>query len=167
MDLHMPIMDGYSATQQIRQWETENNKARLPIIALTADAFEEDRQRCLAVGMDDFLTKPIAITALQTALAKWLRPAPGELPATPSSAPAIKLVDEVRLLALVDEITPLLAQNKFDALACFDQLRALAAGTAIATEIETIGNLLKAFQFDLALTRLQSTVAQQTKNSRE
>jgi len=72
MDLHMPVMDGYSATEQIRQWEIKNHKPRLPIIALTADAFEEDRQHCLAVGMDDFLTKPIAFDALKSALYKWL-----------------------------------------------------------------------------------------------
>ncbi len=72
MDLHMPVMDGYSATEQIRQWESSNNRQRLPIIALTADAYEEDRQHCLAVGMDDFLTKPIAFDALKQTLHKWL-----------------------------------------------------------------------------------------------
>ena len=72
MDLHMPVMDGYTATQRIRQWEEDNHRTHLPIIALTADAFEEDRQRCLAVGMDDFLTKPIAIDALKAALLQWL-----------------------------------------------------------------------------------------------
>ncbi len=72
MDLHMPVMDGYTAVVQIRQWETDNQHPSLPIIALTADAFEEDRQHCLAVGMDDFLTKPIALDALRTALVKWL-----------------------------------------------------------------------------------------------
>jgi CheY-like chemotaxis protein len=73
MDLQMPVMDGYSATQHIRQWETVEQRKPLPIIALTADAFEENRQHCLAVGMNDFLTKPIAIDALKSALAKWLR----------------------------------------------------------------------------------------------
>ena len=72
MDLHMPVMDGYDATEQIRQWERSNNRQRLPMIALTADAYEENRQHCLAVGMDDFLTKPIALDALQSALTKWL-----------------------------------------------------------------------------------------------
>jgi len=72
MDLHMPIMDGYIATEQIRQWEISNNQTRLPIIALTADAYEEDHQHCLTVGMDDFLTKPIALESLKSALSKWL-----------------------------------------------------------------------------------------------
>jgi len=72
MDLHMPVMDGYSATEQIRLWELNNHRPRFPIIALTADAYEEDRQHCLAVGMDDFLTKPIAFDALKSALYKWL-----------------------------------------------------------------------------------------------
>ena len=72
MDLHMPVLDGYAATEKIRQWEASNNQPRRTVIALTADAFEEDRQHCLAVGMDDFLTKPISIEALKSALLKWL-----------------------------------------------------------------------------------------------
>lgn len=72
MDLNMPVMDGYTATQKIRQWETDNARNHLPIIALTADAFEQDRQRCMSVGMDDFLTKPISIEALRLALRRWL-----------------------------------------------------------------------------------------------
>ncbi|GAB4397900.1 MAG: hypothetical protein OHK0048_07750 [Rhodoferax sp.] len=72
MDVHMPVMDGYSATRAIRAHEAAQGLPRRPIIALTADAFEEDRQRCLAAGMDDFLTKPIALAALQQALKRWL-----------------------------------------------------------------------------------------------
>ncbi len=72
MDVHMPVMDGYTATERIRQWEAANEQPRIPIIALTADAFEEDRQRCYAAGMDDFLSKPLAIGVLRSVLAKWL-----------------------------------------------------------------------------------------------
>ncbi len=71
MDVQMPIMDGYAATEQIRKWEAQSGR-RLPIIALTAGAFEEDRQRCRAVGMDDFLAKPINIDELARMLSKWL-----------------------------------------------------------------------------------------------
>ena len=72
MDVHMPVMDGYTATEQIRLWEINNHRPRLPIIALTADAYEEDRQLCLTTGMDDFLTKPIEINVLELTLSKWL-----------------------------------------------------------------------------------------------
>ena len=73
MDLQMPTMDGYTATQKIRQWETESGRSqRIPIVALTADAFEEDRLHCMAVGMDDFLTKPVSLDTLRTALGRLL-----------------------------------------------------------------------------------------------
>ncbi len=72
MDLHMPVMDGCEATASIRQWEAEHAKPRIPIIALTADAFDEDRKRCMTVGMDDFLTKPVDLGALRQALCRHL-----------------------------------------------------------------------------------------------
>jgi signal transduction histidine kinase/CheY-like chemotaxis protein len=72
MDLQMPLLDGYGATKRIRAWEADNHRLALPIIALTANAFEEDRQHCLDVGMNDFLTKPIALETLRQALIKWL-----------------------------------------------------------------------------------------------
>lgn len=72
MDVHMPVMDGYTATEQIRLGEINNHRPRLPIIALTADAYEEDRQLCLTAGMDDFLTKPVEINVLESTLSKWL-----------------------------------------------------------------------------------------------
>ena len=164
MDIHMPIMDGYTATQQIRQWETDNARPRLPIIALTADAFEEDRQHCLAVGMDDFLTKPIAINALAAALAKWL-PTTRRLPSK-SKVPALttQRVDTSQFTALIAELTPLLAYNKFDAFASFQALQTLAAGTDLAQEIDEIGEILKTFRFDLTLERLHQLAATQTKH---
>jgi CheY-like chemotaxis protein len=72
MDVQMPVMGGIVATERIRAWEAAGQRRRLPIVALTAGAFEEDRQRCLNAGMDDFLTKPIAIHALPGLLSKWL-----------------------------------------------------------------------------------------------
>jgi len=72
MDVQMPVMGGIEATECIRAWEAAGGRQRLPIVALTAGAFEEDRQRCLGAGMDDFLTKPIAIQALPGILSKWL-----------------------------------------------------------------------------------------------
>ena len=73
MDCQMPVMNGYEATQKIREWELANAKPHLPIIALTADAYEEDRKKCLAAGMDDFLAKPLNLNDLGTTIKKWLK----------------------------------------------------------------------------------------------
>ncbi|AGX87167.1 PAS domain S-box protein [Candidatus Symbiobacter mobilis] len=76
MDVQMPVMDGCTAVEWIRAWEATTGKSRTAILALTADAFEEDRRRCLAVGMDDFLTKPVAVGVLKESLRKWLAALP-------------------------------------------------------------------------------------------
>jgi two-component system, sensor histidine kinase and response regulator len=77
MDCSMPEMDGYQATAEIRRLHQEGALRRIPIIALTANALPEDRERCLAAGMDDYLSKPIAREDLSAMLDKYLRAAPG------------------------------------------------------------------------------------------
>lgn len=67
MDLHMPVLDGVTATRAIRALP-DAKAAALPIVALTADAFAETRERCLVAGMNDFLTKPVSPQELATAL---------------------------------------------------------------------------------------------------
>jgi signal transduction histidine kinase/CheY-like chemotaxis protein/HPt (histidine-containing phosphotransfer) domain-containing protein len=74
MDIQMPVMNGHEATRAIRQWESASTRHRLPIVALTANAFEEDHQACKEAGMDDFLVKPIKMQDLFDALARWLKP---------------------------------------------------------------------------------------------
>lgn len=71
MDLEMPTMDGYEATMMIRKLPNRI-RANIPIIALTANAFPEDRERAADVGMDDFLAKPINSSRLLSSLAKFL-----------------------------------------------------------------------------------------------
>lgn len=162
MDLQMPVMDGYAASERIRQWEAAEggDRRRLPIVALSADAFEEDRRRCLSAGMDDFLAKPIVVATLKSMLSRWLPAPPAGVSQTPPSpAVAATPVDVPRLRALVDEITPLLAQNRFDAVIRFRDLKALLLGTGLAVEIDEIGGLVTAFRFDQALERLQRMMA--------
>jgi CheY-like chemotaxis protein len=72
MDCSMPEMDGYQATAEIRRLHQEGALRRIPIIALTANALPEDRARCLAAGMDDYLSKPIARDDLRAMLDKHL-----------------------------------------------------------------------------------------------
>lgn len=69
MDCQMPVMDGYIATEEIRRQETSGHT---PIVALTANAMENDDIRCLNSGMDDFLSKPFVINDLAIILQKWL-----------------------------------------------------------------------------------------------
>jgi signal transduction histidine kinase/CheY-like chemotaxis protein len=69
MDVQMPVMSGLDATRAIRRFERGR---RIPIVALTANAAAEDRQRCLDCGMDDFLTKPIEPAAMLSSLERWL-----------------------------------------------------------------------------------------------
>ena len=71
MDVRMPMMDGYEATRIIRS--LERNDADIPIIAMTADAFSEDIQKCLECGMDDHLAKPIDIEIVARKLKKYLK----------------------------------------------------------------------------------------------
>jgi CheY-like chemotaxis protein len=74
MDCQMPVMDGYEATRQIRGAEGGVRNPNIPVIALTAHAMATDRTRCLAAGMNDYLTKPINPGALQQALSRMLQP---------------------------------------------------------------------------------------------
>ncbi len=78
-DCRMPVMDGYAMTRRIREQERDRGGARLPVIALTASAMEDDMQRCREAGMDDLLAKPVALGALRQALLQWLPDGDGPL----------------------------------------------------------------------------------------
>jgi PAS domain S-box-containing protein len=71
MDCQMPIMDGFVATAKIR--EQEGEKRRTPIVAMTASAMAGDRERCLAAGMDDYVSKPISPESISEVLRRWIK----------------------------------------------------------------------------------------------
>lgn len=87
MDIQMPLMDGFEATRRIR---ANPALAGIPVIAMTANAWDGNRERCLAAGMDDFISKPFKPYTLYARLAKWLsaRPMPAEMPCAPAAATA-------------------------------------------------------------------------------
>lgn len=72
MDCHMPRMDGYEATAEIRKYQEQHGSRPTPIVALTANAMEEDERRCIDAGMDDYLAKPIESESMGRALQRWL-----------------------------------------------------------------------------------------------
>ncbi len=74
MDITMPDMDGIEATRRLRAWEQEQGLPPLPVIALTANAMNSDRSRCIAAGMDDHLPKPFRVEELLAVLQRHLPP---------------------------------------------------------------------------------------------
>ncbi len=106
MDIQMPVMDGYRATAQIRrnsQWR------QLPIIAMTANAMAEDRQRAEAAGMNDHVSKPVVPQQLFDTLLKWIPARDGAAPATPASdaglaqCPSLPGIDTAGALDRLDQ----------------------------------------------------------------
>jgi two-component system sensor histidine kinase/response regulator len=88
MDVQMPVMDGLQATRLIRQ---DARLAGLRVLAMTANATSEDRDRCMAAGMDDFISKPIQPASLCQTVARWLPAAVAEAAAAPAATPAASL----------------------------------------------------------------------------
>ena len=96
MDCQMPVMDGYQATAELRR---NPDFALLPVIAMTANAMVGDREKCLAVGMNDFVAKPLDIDELFATLARWIKPhsavtvPASSQPASKSAEPELNLSD--------------------------------------------------------------------------
>jgi CheY-like chemotaxis protein len=133
MDCQMPNMDGYEATRRIRS-ATSSRDPALPIIAMTGHAMPGDRERSLAAGMFDHLTKPVTLRSLATCLEKWLRSAPHAPGTKPSSgaAPAWDRAALVERLMGDEELAATIAEGflgdlprQLDALSA-----ALSAGDA-------------------------------------
>ncbi len=88
MDKEMPIMDGLTATREIRRMEKDQGRSPVPIVALTAHAFDQNKKQCLAAGCDDFLSKPVKKKELLTVMGKFM--------ASGGDSPLTEQADEVR-----------------------------------------------------------------------
>ena len=106
MDCRMPRMDGFDATRAVRAAEPAG--VRVPIIAMTASALEGERERCLAAGMDDFLTKPVDAAALERVVRRWTGPQVEPVPlatAEPAAeAPVTGIVLDPARVRMLDEL---------------------------------------------------------------
>ena len=105
MDCQMPEMDGYTATREIRQWEAlqapgRQTRAAVPIVAVTASAMPGDREKCLAAGMDDYLTKPFTLAGLRGILSRHLPLVPAMDQSTAQYAQAAAGIDLQQMQAL-------------------------------------------------------------------
>lgn len=156
MDVSMPELDGMAATRRIRQWEESEGLARCPIVAVTANAFDDDRLQCRAAGMDGFLAKPVIIAELKSALDKWLphkKAAPATTPLQPRPA------DPAAVVALIQEMLPLIEKHMFDGVSQFRILREKLGGSALEAQANAISHRLEALDFDGAALLLREIVA--------
>ncbi|WP_298604357.1 CHASE domain-containing protein [Zoogloea sp.] len=157
MDIQMPELDGLATTRWLRQWEAEHGRPRLPVIALTANAFAGNVDVCLEAGMDAFVAKPVMLQPLAATLGCWL-PAAGA--GGPEGAkPPQREVDRARLAELVGQMDELLDLDDFDVFVRFRELQALLAGTAREGEFDEVGRLIEQLRFDEARAALQRAEA--------
>jgi len=80
MDCVMPRVDGFEATRRLRAWEATHKRSRVPVVALTASAMEEDEERCRRAGMDSFVAKPVNIEMLRAVLEQYAQGTPAKTP---------------------------------------------------------------------------------------
>jgi len=168
MDMQMPVMDGLEATRALRELP---HLAQLPIIAMTANAMEADRERCIAAGMNDFVAKPVEPDDLWRALVRWVKPGPREVlplaearPAAPSAElPAqIEGLDLAaglrRVLGKPDRYLAMLRGFVVGQAHAPQQIRAaLAAGDAATAE--RLAHTLKGLAGNIAAVGVQQRAA--------
>jgi PAS domain S-box-containing protein len=160
MDCQMPEMDGFEATACIRRAEASGR--RIPIIAMTASALEGDRERCLAAGMDDYVSKPVTIEDLGRVLKHWTAGAPRE--ASPSEGGSAHVdatvLEELRALdgdgQILSEIVGMFLKTGPQRLAGLDE--AYARGDALA--LERLAHSFKGVAANVGARSLMSVCAQ-------
>lgn len=103
LDCQMPVMDGYETTISIRNYEKEQNLKQIPIIALTANAFSSNKEKCLSLGMNDIITKPVKINDMITKLNKYLNVEPQDTQSTQSPSQSNNYKEEI-INILVSEL---------------------------------------------------------------
>ena len=162
MDVQMPDMDGLEATRRIRRGENGVRDARVPIVAMTANAMREDREECLRAGMDDYVSKPVALHDLLAVLTRLLGRPKGSPAGAPAGSPAGSTLgqefDKASLLNRLDGdedlVRTVLSVFLDDAPR---QLHALqeALGEGSALSVQSLGHQLKGAAGSAGATALQ------------
>jgi TMAO reductase system sensor TorS len=170
MDCHMPSMDGLTATTEIRRRELARGAARVPIIALTANAMLGDRERCIAAGMDDFLQKPFSRRQIADLLRRWLQPLPGPV-AERDDVSQLPLIDASVLQNITALARPKLLGSMIDLYLQYSPgLIEALQGAAAAGRLPDLGDAahaLKSSTANLGGTRLTALARQCETRARE
>jgi two-component system, sensor histidine kinase len=162
MDIQMPVMDGYQATQAIRDWERQQQRPSIPIIALTADAFEENRQKGLALGMNDYLTKPLEQQALINILLRYL---PHQTHTDePGSIPHGKPLTEDEIIQQLCDVLPLLEQARFESIEQFNAIVQASEYTKLYSDLCSLKNLIDGYHFVDVAEKVKWLILEDGKN---
>ncbi len=172
-DLHMPEMDGYQLTAAIRL--AEGGKARAPIIAFTANALKGEAEHCRAVGMDDYLSKPVQLAHLKSILGKWLPPAmthtaPSTALSAAATRPAMRKPVDVSILeALVGNDPAVISEFLRDFRASSARIAAdlrTACQTGHAETVGTMAHKLKSSARSVGAVALGELCAEMEKSGK-
>ena len=152
LDIQMPVLDGYDAARAIRRLP---GYADVPIVALTAEAMEGTREKCLQAGMNDYIAKPLKPSEIYACLDRWV----GKSAAPASAAPVTgaQVASEGSSVALREtllRLIGLLERDDLGAVGCMDELANHPEATAHEMELGRVAVLIRGFQFERALERL-------------
>jgi len=156
MDVQMPVMDGLEATRRLRA----EGACSVPILGMTANIFKEDREACLAAGMNAHLPKPVEPQMLYETLRRWLPAVPAPRTGAFAAPSAVEAIDWDALRVQVATLARLLAEDDIEALQAFDRCRAALEGLFGAT-LAPLTAHIQGFTLDEAARELEALVARE------
>ena len=156
MDVQMPVMDGLEATRRLRA----EGACSVPILGMTANIFKEDREACLAAGMNAHLPKPVEPQMLYETLRRWLPAVAAPRTGAVAAPSAVEAIDWDALRVQVATLARLLAEDDIEALQAFDRCRAALEGLFGAT-LAPLTAHIQGFTLDEAARELEALVARE------